>query len=508
MTTCCASPPYIPPTPSEAATELLRRRRARRNLLDFTTYTKADYRTNWHHRILADALTRVATGGLKRLMIFVGPQTGKSELVSRRLPAFILGINPNAKILAGTHTTDLAESMNLDCQRIMDADEYRTLFPDTRLPRTGQSRVCSTSRRQAGYFEIPGHAGSLLSAGVGKSIAGRPANIGIADDLFGSWEDAISAPKRQAVWDWWTKDFLNRLSKDAPVILTHTRWHMDDVAGRELRQMADGGEPWEIISLPSLYEGGEKHPHDPRDVGDAIWPAHKSADDLNVIRTRDLSGFEALHQQNPRGSGLVEWPDEYFRGLFYDQLPPDMPQRFRLLVLDPAMGKSAKHGDFPAIVCAVIDAESPFTVWVEDSSMRVMPADDLEDTAVAMIRRFKPHAWLAEVNGFQERIASAILRKLVGDSPPFLPWNSGAVNSCDPDHPRNKEVAIRLGLSQTLADGRLRFRNTPYNRMIVDQLREFPTGEHDDGPDAVRLLFPLLRWILTGRNGIAPLRLG
>jgi len=74
--------------------------------LAFTKYTRPDYRVNWHHRKLAEKLDRVAQGLCRRLMVFMPPQHGKSELVSRRFPAFLLGRNPDLRLIAApTRTT-------------------------------------------------------------------------------------------------------------------------------------------------------------------------------------------------------------------------------------------------------------------------------------------------------------------------------------------------------------------------------------------------------------------
>jgi hypothetical protein len=97
---------------------------ARRHLLDFTTYTYPGYEVNWHHREICRYLDRFIAGEIKRLMVFAPPRSGKSELVSRRLPAFILGKRPDTTIIATSYGADLARRMNRDVQRIMDEDEY------------------------------------------------------------------------------------------------------------------------------------------------------------------------------------------------------------------------------------------------------------------------------------------------------------------------------------------------------------------------------------------------
>src|SRR5437763_1098923 len=75
----------------------VRAERARRHLIDFTEFTFPGYAANWHHRLLARALDRLVARETKRLMVFMAPQHGKSELVSRRLPAYALGRRPDDK---------------------------------------------------------------------------------------------------------------------------------------------------------------------------------------------------------------------------------------------------------------------------------------------------------------------------------------------------------------------------------------------------------------------------
>ena len=169
---------------------------AKTTLLAFTRFTKPDYRTNWHHQRLAEKLDRVATGQCRRLMVFLPPQHGKSELVSRRFPAFLLGRNPELRLIGCSHTSDLAISMNRDVQRIITSKPYGSVFDDIRLnERWVRSSSRLEARRTMDLFEIPGYGGSLRSAGVGNSIAGNAADGAIIDDPFGKREDAD--PMRQ-----------------------------------------------------------------------------------------------------------------------------------------------------------------------------------------------------------------------------------------------------------------------------------------------------------------------
>src|SRR3990167_1709573 len=101
----------------------------RRSLLSFTKFTKRDYEINWHHKMVAAKLDAVLAGTCHRLMIFMPPQNGKSELVSRRFPAYALGKKPNLRIIACSYSDSLSQDMSRDVQRIMSTLDYRALFP-------------------------------------------------------------------------------------------------------------------------------------------------------------------------------------------------------------------------------------------------------------------------------------------------------------------------------------------------------------------------------------------
>src|SRR5687768_11067411 len=101
-------------TRQAAALEYLSRRQARRSLLPFTTYTKPDYEVNWHHEVLCDHLDRLFTGEIRRLMVFMPQRQGKSELVSRRFPAYVFGRLPKASVMGCSYGADLSSRMNRD----------------------------------------------------------------------------------------------------------------------------------------------------------------------------------------------------------------------------------------------------------------------------------------------------------------------------------------------------------------------------------------------------------
>lgn len=275
----------------------------RRHLLHFTNYTFPQYRVNWHHRVLCDALDRFARGELKRLMVFMPPRHGKSELVSRRLPAYLLGRNPNASIIATSYGADLASRMNRDVQRIIDTPEYAALFPETRLNSSNVRTVADgTYLRNSDLFEIVGRRGSYRSAGVGGAITGMGFDFGLIDDPIKSRKEAESATYRKSLWDWYTSDFYTRQEGDAAILLTVTRWHEDDLAGRLLTQAAGDPEAdqWTVVRFPAVAEAEGQLPEDPRQPGEVLWPEKYSARIMARIRaTLGTYQFNGLFQQRP-----------------------------------------------------------------------------------------------------------------------------------------------------------------------------------------------------------------
>ncbi len=466
-------------------TYLASREQAQTSLLAFTLYTKPDYRVNWHHELLAERLDRVAAGLCPRLMIFLPPQHGKSELVSRRFPAFVLGRNPELRLIGSSHTNDLATSMNRDVQRIMTSNAYRNLFPDCRLNDRSVRRAARVeARRTLNLFEIQDHRGGLRSAGVGKSIAGNAADGAIIDDPFGKRQDADSAKIRQRIWEWYANDLYSRLAADGWIVLTHTRWHRDDLAGRLLRKMADrAADQWEILCLPAIFEGERGDPRDTRRPGEPLWPQFKSAADLEIIRQQDAKAYAALYQQNPSDASMAEWPASCFGDWIWVQ-PEKWPREFdlRVVCVDPSKGKGDKQGDYSAIVFLGVGKDKLYYV---DAILDHIVLDQLVRKTLLFCEQKKPDFVGIEAEQFQELLVHEFERQCGEDYD--LRWSIWKMMS----RGFSKIARIRR-LSQYVLNRELRFKaDSPGCRLLVDQLMDFPLGDHDDGPDALEMCFRL-----------------
>ncbi len=411
MSEAC-SPCQTQITPQTAAQELLNRRKARDSLIDFILYTKPDYEVNWHHELIAGYLDRFVSGEIKRLMLFEPPRHGKSEQVSRRLPAFIFGKDPDASIISCSYSADLASRMNRDVQRIIDSPEYQRLFPDTQLNSSNVRTVAQESYlRNSDLFEIVGHRGVYRCAGVGGGITGMGCTYGIIDDPIKNREEANSITYREKLKEWYTSVFYTRLEKDACVLVTLTRWHEDDLAGWLINEAKNGGEEWVIISLPGIAEG-ELHPEDGRLTGEALWVNKYDRNRLDKIRkVLGPYDFSALYQQTPtpREGGL--WKYEHINRNRVREIPLDL---VRIVVAVDPEAKSTEQSAETGIMVTARGQNGQGYV-LADRSIRGSPLE-WATRAVAAFHEFRADRVIGETNNGGEMVET-VLRTVDPDIP-------------------------------------------------------------------------------------------
>ena len=295
------------------------RLRATEHLLPFIKYTMPDYQINWHHKVICDYLDRFLAGEIRYLLLMAPPRHGKSEIVSRRLPSFAFGQNPDINFIGASYASDLAKTMNRDIQRIMDEEEYGDVFPETNL---SSSNVRTTAHgsylRNSDVFEIVGKKGMYKAAGVGGGITGFGLNIGSIDDPVKNFEEANSSTDRNKKWEWYKSTFFTRLEKGAQVLMTFTRWHSDDLAGRVIKLMNEdpNAAQWTILNFPAIMDRKLPYlaPEDKRKDGEALWPDKYNEQDLARIRATVGSYiFDALYQGTPTAIGGTLFKSKNFR---------------------------------------------------------------------------------------------------------------------------------------------------------------------------------------------------
>lgn len=282
--------------------------KAQKRLLPFILCTMPSYIVNWHHKAICIEIENFFESDATLLVLQVGPRHGKTEIISRRLPAWFLGQNPDKSVISASYAADLASRINRDVQRIMDDPFYKEIFPKVSIPsKNVRSEAKQGYLRNNEIFEIINHKGSYRSAGVGGGITGMGADLLLIDDPVKNYQDAMSKTKREHVWEWYTSTALTRLEKNGKVIIIMTRWHQEDLAGKAIENAEKNNIPYKVISFEAILENPNSSPYEIRQPGEALWPEKYSLKKLKEIkRTIGEHQFSALYQQRPtpKGGGM------------------------------------------------------------------------------------------------------------------------------------------------------------------------------------------------------------
>jgi predicted phage terminase large subunit-like protein len=208
-----------------------------------------------------------------------------------------------------------------------------------------------------------------------------------------------------------------------------------------------------------------------------LWPAEE---DLYTLMCMRLEGgrtaFEREKQNVPIQAELCEWPESYFGDwLWFDAWPSQ--SQVKVISLDPSKGQEAGRGDYSAFVMLAVDRHGRLFL---EADLARRPTPQIVADGVDLCRRFRPDVFGVEANQYQELLAgefSAELarQKMVG----LVPWTI--------ENRVNKQTRIRR-LGPLLSARRLLFKSgSSGTRLLVEQLKEFPLADHDDGPDAAEM---------------------
>ena len=421
-------------------------------------------------------LEAFARGMVRRLIISMPPQHGKSEGSTRLLPAYLLGINPDLRIAVASYSDTFAKKFNREIQRIIDTPEYQAIFPDTALNRSNVVSVASNHLRNASEFEIVGHAGGLKVVGRGGGLTGNRVDIMILDDLYKDAMEGNSPTIRDAVYEWYTSVVRTRQHNNSQELIVFTRWHEEDLIGEilqrepfvEIKSLTDlrGIPPrtWAYLNFEAIKEN-EPTEIDPRQEGEPLWAERHSLEALNERRAFDPHTFEALYQGHPTSRfGLL-----YGKFNTYTELPTD-------IVRYANYTDTADTGDdYLCSICYAVGKDG--NCYVTDVLFTKEPMEVTENAMAMMLERTNTRVAVIESNNGGRSFARNVQRLAPRVK---IEWfhQSG-----------NKESRI-LSNSATVQhnivmpyDWSMRF--PEFFHHITTFRRTFKANAHDDGADAL-----------------------
>ena len=281
------------------------------------------------HRTYYDILDAYARGRIRKLIVSMPPQHGKSIGATTLLPAYMLGIEPDTRIAIASYSGTLASKFNRRVQRIIESKEYAEMFPETTIK---QGTKPPGWIRTSDEVEIIGHQGELISVGREGSLTGNRVDCFILDDLYKDAMEAQSPLIRENCWEWYTSVVRTRMHNASRELIVFTRWHEEDLIGtlcrtepyRLMTSMRDidevAGDEWLVLNFEAL-KASPPTELDPRDTGEALWPEQQSVELLETKRRLDPQRFEAMYQGHPTAREGLLYGDGFAT---YATLPRDI----------------------------------------------------------------------------------------------------------------------------------------------------------------------------------------
>ena len=410
-----------------------------------------------HHKRMAEAFERVASGQCKRLIINMPPRHTKSEFASYLLPAWFLGRFPHKKVIQTSHTAELAVGFGRKVRNLVDTEVYKDIFPDLSL---------STDSKAAGRWNTS-KGGDYFAIGVGGAVTGKGADLLIIDDPHSEQEAAMAAVNPDVydkVYEWYTSGPRQRLQPGGAIVIVMTRWAQRDLTGQVLKSAAQrSGEDWEVIEFPAILPSGNP-----------LWPQFWSIEELSALKEElPNAKWQAQYQQNPVGNESAIIKRDWWKWWEEDH-PPECD--FILQSWDTAFEKT-QRADYSAGTTWGV-----FTNYKDNTKNIILLNTYKKRVEFPDLKRDV----LREYNDYEPD--TLIIEKKASGAPLIYDLRAMGVPVQEYTPSKGQDKIARLNaVSDIIASGKVWVPRTRWAEELVDEIAAFPSGEHDDLVDATTL---------------------
>lgn len=338
-------------------------------------------------------------------------------------------------------------------------------------------------------------------AGSGKKLRGmrhgpyRP-DLCVLDDIEND-EQVQNPEQRKKLLSWLEKTItpLGGVGKKYDIIYIGTILHYDSVLAQTLKNKfwhsrlfkavvrwpdnMDLWQEWEVIWRNEGREAGMAFYHQNRaemEAGAQTSWAARGILDLMIIRAKIGNHSFACEYQNDPASGDSSPFADLIDNCYYSCLPDDVVYYG---AVDPSLGKSSRSRDPSAILVGAYQ-RSTGTLFVEVARIKRRVPDLIIEEVIALHKEYRCQVWAVETVQFQEFFKDELVKRSA---------RAGYTVPARGIKP-NSDKALRIeSLQPHMANGLIKFRAE--QRELVEQLRHFPDADHDDGPDALHMLWML-----------------
>lgn len=465
-------------TPIQAAAELLALKRARRSLHAYITYTNKSYKTSLFSEIVCSTLDKfiedVQAGKRPILILQAPPQHGKSEIVSRKLPAYLLGRFPKWRVGTASYNTDLANLMGQDVRRNLDSHEHKRIFTNSTIAKG------KYDADRIGQFNAPGGTGGYIGVGIGSGLTGKSVDVGIIDDPTKDQAEALSPVTKETHWNWYQSVFTTRMSENSGQIIMATAWAEDDLPGRIAEQFKDDPRlthlKFPAINLPDEVGYNPVLPEGP------LVPELHSLDKL--YETKGILSdywWSAMYQQSPKALGGNVFKD--FCIQYYELAGPRaLPKKFDKVIA--SWDCTFKDTDGTDFVVGQVWGKAGANAYLLDQ-LRARMSFSATVTAVKTLKLKWPA--IREILIEDKANGPAVIDVLKAQVPGII--------AIEPDGSKLARAHAVTWVWEALNVFLPHPDLFPWVRAFVSEATHFPAGAHDDQVDAMtqalRRLYPL-----------------
>jgi predicted phage terminase large subunit-like protein len=442
----------------ERREQILEKEKAQNTFMGFVERAWPDFISGRHHKIMARAFERVVSGECKRLIINMPPRHTKSEFASYLLPAWFLGKYPNKKVIQSSNTGELAVGFGRKVRNLVDSETYKSIFPNLELQQDSKAAGRWNTSKGGDYFAI----------GVGGTVTGKGADLLIIDDPHSEQEAALAASNPEVfdkVTEWYTSGPRQRLQPGGSIIIVMTRWAQRDLTGQVLKAATNrGGEQWEVIEFPAIMPSGKP-----------LWPEFWSLGELEALRVElPNSKWQAQYQQNPVGNESAIVKRDWWKW-WEEERPPKCD--FILQTWDTAFEKTQRADYSAGTTWGVFypneDHASPNIILLSTYKKRVEWVE-LKRDVLEEYNEWEPDGILVE----KKATGAPLIYELRAMGIPVQEYTPS----------RGQDKIARLNaVSDIIASGKVWVPRTRWAEELVDEIAEFPAGQHDDLVDATTL---------------------
>ena len=469
-----------------ARQELARRELAKNHLLPLIMRFNESYEPGWVHKDICEKLewfsAAVAAKQSPRLMIFMPPRHGKSEIGSRSFPAWHLGRYPHHEFIGCSYGSDLANGFSRKVRDVVKDPAFQAVFPNCVVNKDSQSVEAWLTTKGGGY----------AAAGVGGPITGRGAHVLVIDDPIKNRDAAESATNRESVWDWYTSTAYTRLAPGGGVLLILTRWHDDDLAGRLLKKMAEGeGDEWVVVEYPAQAVTDELF----RKAGEPLHAERYDNEALERIkRAVGPRDWQALYQQNPTPEDGDYFNKDMFQWYGPQDIPPYSEMNF-YTAWDFAIGEKEQNDYSVGITVGVDKHDRTFVVDVQRGHWGTM---ELVDKVLEVYKTWRP-----AITGLERGHIEMTLRPFIDKRIREERLTSFYIEELNPG--KRDKVARARSIQGRMQQGLVFFRkNCNATAALVAEMMRFPNGIHDDCVDGMAWIGQMLSLLVRPREKAPP----